>query len=180
MSRINKAKQRIIEGVFFDDLIKYYKLDHGDQRMQCPFHGDSNPSLFYDEDRHVFHCFGCHAKGTVVEFYQRMEGLEGRKLGLEETIKEMGQRFHILIPELINQRLKPPTRVVKEAIPVNPSLKLAKKIQQFESVIKQWEDNNKKVVGYYLLDRWAWGLVDTEETYQLLKTLTEGGSYESR
>ena len=33
----------------------------------CPFHADKNPSMQFHEDQH-FHCFGCGAHGTVIDF----------------------------------------------------------------------------------------------------------------
>ncbi len=41
----------------------------------CPFHNDSTPSLSVDDNKGVFHCFGCGAAGDVISYVQRMEGL---------------------------------------------------------------------------------------------------------
>lgn len=35
---------------------------------KCPFHADKNPSLSIEPDKKLFHCFGCGAKGDVIEF----------------------------------------------------------------------------------------------------------------
>ncbi|MBE0427884.1 MAG: hypothetical protein IBX72_14720 [Nitrospirae bacterium] len=39
----------------------------------CPFHNDKQPSLSIKHNR--FYCFGCHAKGDVIEFLMRRDGL---------------------------------------------------------------------------------------------------------
>ncbi len=44
----------------------------------CPFHDDRTPSFLVDpSDQHYF-CFGCRAYGDVLNFVQRMEGLDFR------------------------------------------------------------------------------------------------------
>ena len=50
-----------------------------DLRGRCPFHGpDEDPSLSVDPERNVFHCFGCGAKGSVVDLVMRLEGVSFR------------------------------------------------------------------------------------------------------
>lgn len=42
----------------------------------CPFHEDSKPSFRVNTDKQVFHCFGCGAKGNVLDFVARKEGVQ--------------------------------------------------------------------------------------------------------
>jgi DNA primase catalytic core len=44
----------------------------------CPFHEDSSPSFRIDPKRNVFNCFGCDAKGTVIDFVMLLEGVSFR------------------------------------------------------------------------------------------------------
>ena len=46
---------------------------------RCPFHADKTPSLSVNEDRGVFHCFGCGAKGDVYDFMMQLEGIGFRE-----------------------------------------------------------------------------------------------------
>ncbi len=47
-----------------------------DLRGCCPFHSpDEDPSLSIDPERNVFHCFGCGAKGSVVDWVMKVEGV---------------------------------------------------------------------------------------------------------
>ena len=41
----------------------------------CPFHNDRNPSLKLNEE--YFYCFGCGAKGDVIDFVARLFDLSG-------------------------------------------------------------------------------------------------------
>jgi hypothetical protein len=54
-------------------------LGEGAQRMAlCPFHADTTPSCSIHLERNVFHCFGCNAKGSVLDFVARMENVSIR------------------------------------------------------------------------------------------------------
>ena len=39
----------------------------------CPFHDDRHPSMKLNED--YFYCFGCGAKGDVIEFTSKLFGI---------------------------------------------------------------------------------------------------------
>lgn len=42
----------------------------------CPFHGEKSPSLKLYPDSGGWHCFGCHAGGSVIDFTARLYGLD--------------------------------------------------------------------------------------------------------
>ena len=51
-------------------------VGRGKQRKAlCPFHPDSEPSCSIHLERKVFHCFGCGAKGSVLDFVARIENV---------------------------------------------------------------------------------------------------------
>ena len=39
----------------------------------CPFHNEKTPSFHVVPDRKMYHCFGCHAGGSVINFYMEVE-----------------------------------------------------------------------------------------------------------
>ena len=51
----------------------------------CPFHKEGEGSFTVYADSERFYCFGCGAKGDVLEFVQRMDGLT-----LPEAIRRLG------------------------------------------------------------------------------------------
>ncbi len=55
----------------------------------CPFHTEKTPSFYVDEEKGLFHCFGCKAGGDLFAFVQRIEGLEFRE-ALERLAEEAG------------------------------------------------------------------------------------------
>jgi DNA primase len=57
----------------------------------CPFHADKTPSLSVNEDKGLFHCFGCGASGDVIDFVMQLDGLTFRdaaeSLGISSELK---------------------------------------------------------------------------------------------
>jgi DNA primase len=66
------------ENASFERVIAGYNLKllgTGAQRtLLCPFHRERKPSCKIDLERKIFHCFGCEAKGNVLEFAALLEG----------------------------------------------------------------------------------------------------------
>jgi len=57
----------------------------------CPFHGEKTPSFTVSPEKQFYHCFGCGAHGTAINFLMEHEGLQfieaievlANRLGLE-------------------------------------------------------------------------------------------------
>ena len=49
-------------------------------RASCPFHSDSSPSfdVYLQDGLWLYGCFGCGAKGNVLQFVQKMDGVDFR------------------------------------------------------------------------------------------------------
>lgn len=48
-------------------------------KIVCPFHQDEKPSMQINIDTNFFYCYGCGAKGNVLEFIQKMENCSSLK-----------------------------------------------------------------------------------------------------
>lgn len=46
----------------------------------CPFHTDEKPSMWIDAARNLFGCYSCDAKGDVINFIARLDGMDERAL----------------------------------------------------------------------------------------------------
>lgn len=71
-SNISKQRTWKLKGKI-TDLAREYGLDVKKNKACCPFHADGTPSLSFNDAKGFFYCFGCGAKGNIVEFYRRME-----------------------------------------------------------------------------------------------------------
>lgn len=45
----------------------------------CPFHDDHDPSLSVDQDRGLFHCFGCGESGDIFDLVMKLKGMDFRE-----------------------------------------------------------------------------------------------------
>jgi DNA primase catalytic core len=52
--------------------------DGKDYKICCPFHEDATPSLKISTLKNVYHCFGCDAKGTVIDWVMQTQGVSFR------------------------------------------------------------------------------------------------------
>ena len=59
----------------------------------CPFHSENTPSFTVNEERGLFHCFGCGAGGTVFHFLMRVERLE-----FPEAVEQLAKRAGVRLP----------------------------------------------------------------------------------
>ena len=79
-----------------DYVSQYVKLNKNgrDYTGLCPFHKEKTPSFHVNQEKQLFHCFGCGAGGNLVQFVMRSEGLD-----FVEALKLMADRAGIILPE---------------------------------------------------------------------------------
>ncbi len=79
----------------FATVLRHYGFEFPDGRTQlklpCPFHEESRPSLSVNLEGKVFHCFGCGARGNVLEFVQRMARQAGKPLGTRQAMLRLAE-----------------------------------------------------------------------------------------
>ncbi len=76
--------KEIKAGVSFNQVLDHYGIElkpaKGNELLGlCPFHEDTKPSFRVNTEKGVFHCFGCDAKGNVLDFVSRKESVTIRK-----------------------------------------------------------------------------------------------------
>ncbi|HUT84549.1 MAG TPA: DNA primase [Thermodesulfobacteriota bacterium] len=59
----------------------------------CPFHAEKTPSFIVNEEKKIFHCFGCGASGNVFNFLMKFE-----HLSFPDAVKEAARRAGISLP----------------------------------------------------------------------------------
>ncbi|MBN9488693.1 MAG: DNA primase [Alphaproteobacteria bacterium] len=55
----------------------------------CPFHNEKTPSFTVSEKKGFFYCFGCHEKGSAIDFVIKTEGLSFPE-AVEKLAREVG------------------------------------------------------------------------------------------
>jgi DNA primase len=86
-----------------NDIVEYIsryvqlKRSGRDYSGLCPFHNEKSPSFHVSADKQLFHCFGCGAGGSLIQFVMRMENLD-----FVESLKLLADRAGITLPENSN------------------------------------------------------------------------------
>jgi len=60
----------------------------------CPFHKEKTPSFSVHATRQYFYCFGCHEKGDVFTFVEKIE-----KISFPEAVRLVAQKLGVAIPK---------------------------------------------------------------------------------
>ncbi|MBQ8003253.1 MAG: DNA primase [Clostridia bacterium] len=61
----------------------------------CPFHREKTPSFHVSSDKQLYHCFGCGAGGSVIQFAMAAENLD-----FPDAVKFLAERAGISLPEM--------------------------------------------------------------------------------
>ena len=75
----------------------------------CPFHGEKTPSFTVNEEKGIFHCFGCGAGGSVFHFLMQHD-----QLSFPEAVERLGKRYGIAVER--NGTAKPGEQDEREAL----------------------------------------------------------------
>lgn len=59
----------------------------------CPFHQDKSPSFTVNDQKGVYHCFGCGASGDAFQFLQAKQGLS-----FLEAVQYLADKYGITLP----------------------------------------------------------------------------------
>jgi DNA primase len=68
----------------------------------CPFHKENTPSFFVNNEKAMYHCFGCSAHGDAFTFLMEYEGV-GYKEALEKLAHISGVKLKKDTPKIIAQ-----------------------------------------------------------------------------
>jgi len=136
-----------------DIAAQYTSLRRSGKRLVglCPFHSEKTPSFTIDEEKQLFHCFGCGAGGDLFTLV-----MEKENLSFPETLRYLARKYGIPLPERRN--LSPQVKKLEEKTAV-----ITEKAQAFfRKNLHNTEEGRKALA--YLRKR---GI--SEETVQTLK-----------
>lgn len=78
--RITKESiEKIRSSINLSDVVSMYvKVQKVGSRFRalCPFHNEKTPSFYIDDNKGLFHCFGCKAAGDIFTFVMKIENCD--------------------------------------------------------------------------------------------------------
>jgi len=60
----------------------------------CPFHSEKSPSFTVNQDKQIYHCFGCGRGGDVFTFW-----MEYHNLTFPQSLRDLAERYNIDLPQ---------------------------------------------------------------------------------
>ncbi len=95
--RMNNNVEEIKARLNIVDVVgEYVRLTKGGANWKgiCPFHSEKSPSFMVNEEKQIFHCFGCGKGGDVFTFVEEIESLDFR-----ETLKMLAEKAGVQLEE---------------------------------------------------------------------------------
>jgi DNA primase len=91
---LNLLKQKI---TLSDVIGQRVKLIHkGRSKVACcPFHNEKTPSFHVNDEKGIYHCFGCNAHGDAISFVMQFYGLS-----FKEAIERLAEEYGVELPKL--------------------------------------------------------------------------------
>lgn len=95
----------------------YTKLKKSGRRFVglCPFHTEKTPSFTIDQEKGLYHCFGCGAGGDIFTFVMEKEGLD-----FFSALEFLAKKYNIVVPK----KVSPAKKIEDEIIEINQSAQI--------------------------------------------------------
>ena len=93
----SEAKEEIKKAADIVEVIgQYVELKKRGQNYVglCPFHSERSPSFTVNQNKQIYHCFGCGKGGDVFTFW-----MEYHNLAFPQSIKDLAERYNIPLPQ---------------------------------------------------------------------------------
>jgi len=72
---LEELKQYPITSICDSHNIQHIKAGTNRERVCCPFHNEKTPSLIIFTDKNRYHCFGCQAHGSNIDFLAAVDNI---------------------------------------------------------------------------------------------------------
>ena len=117
----------------------------------CPFHTEKEPSFTVRPDRNIFHCFGCGAHGSVIDFVMQLF-----RLSPLDAARKLAEDFGIPVPDF---RALPSEKREK----IRKQQEKLKKQRIRKKALRTWSEKAANEV--CRLRRLAWQSLETGQDY---------------
>lgn len=129
-----KARLNIV-----DIIGEYIKLDKAGANWKglCPFHHEKSPSFMVNEEKQIFHCFGCGKGGDMFTFVQEIESMD-----FKECLKILAEKAGVKLEDFKNEKFDERKRILE-------ILELSSKFYETQL----WKGQGKEKIINYLKKR---------------------------
>ena len=97
MTNFSEAKEEVKKAADIVEVIgQYVELKKSGQNYVglCPFHSEKSPSFTVNQNKQIYHCFGCGKGGDVFTFW-----MEYHNLDFPQSLKDLAERYNIPLPQ---------------------------------------------------------------------------------
>lgn len=175
MVDVFKIKQQLLGIVKMSDILRYYGVYTSNNKANCPLHIEDTPSFTYDDDLKTYHCFGCHRKGTAVEFLISYERIHNNKVYTQEAaIKELAERFKVNlegIEDLGKGGISRPKKMERKRYEIDKT-KLNEK--RLENIIEGIRRHQNRGLIYKVYDQYLLGRIKVEDALRKIEDILGG------
>lgn len=79
-----------------DVIRKHVRLTRAGREFKgcCPFHNEKTPSFYVNDDKQFYHCFGCGAHGSVIDYVMRHDNLS-----FPESVETLAAMAGLQVPK---------------------------------------------------------------------------------
>jgi DNA primase len=91
-SLLNEIRDRISIATFIGERVALKRAGRNFKGL-CPFHGEKTPSFNVNDEKQIYHCFGCGEGGDIFRFVMEFDGI-----GFTEAVRYLAGRAGVEIP----------------------------------------------------------------------------------
>src|SRR5438034_11633691 len=147
--------------------------------MRCVFHEEATPSLTISEGKNLYHCFGCNAAGSVIDWVMKTQGVSLRHAVqlLKEGASIEGERVGVVR----SHKRHLPAVVAPDAVDTADDQAVLRQVTDYyHARLKESPDalaylQQRGLVSSELVDVFQLGYADRTLTYRLPTSHTVAG-----
>src|SRR5690625_4277638 len=137
----------------------------------CPFHNENTPSFSVNEEKQIFHCFGCGKGGNVFSFVMEIE-----HYNFIEAVKYLAEQSQIQLPEIKESNQN---KLSEEA---SNLLDAYEWLNKYYHHLLKYTENGEQALGYFkerginqeTIDTFQLGYAPNDETITIDFLLNKG------
>ncbi|WP_300717900.1 DNA primase [uncultured Brachyspira sp.] len=117
IEKLNNLLSRVSLADILRDRYKVIHRGGSKYTVQCPFHKDgqeTNPSMSVDDDKGVYKCFTCGAKGNVITYLKEKENKS-----FKEAVQYLGNRYSVDVSDFFSAKTSQKDKIYLESRRIN-------------------------------------------------------------